>query len=506
MKSARRHLIWFGQAPLPQTELACNERNLILSIGTTPTAAATWASSGGAVFVLPAGDDGQNFKLQWKNELHQALCHGLRIIILADLEKIPSVNKFISALCMDIEPWARNCEKDIPETIARYEPGPSWSGVVEIHCDSSLDEEKMLLIRRAFGDCISVKLVTQTEGRSAQVFCGYARLKDSRAGPLPLPFFVKLDKAHKIERELKNYRECTTLFIPFNQRPNLDPDRCAMGYSRGVIVGNFVEESVPLRKLVELGTARQAIHSLFSGALRGWRSQAYFDEPNTIRTSLVDSLVLCLPSRYSAGRRKALESNAKGAEALGAKTSPEKLEELFRRLPGHPHRCALMHGDLHGENVRVSGTEAILIDFTSVGPGPLVADPAALDVALVVGANNIDSGVWKEFAQQCYNIEHLLTCPPPADPTEPAAALWNSIRLIRHIGLADQMSPFEYATAVGMYLLRYASCRPDKNEDPVRRQIAYLLAEQLAEVLVDKTTILCPAKTAPLPLISTNLR
>jgi Ser/Thr protein kinase RdoA (MazF antagonist) len=41
-----------------------------------------------------------------------------------------------------------------------------------------------------------------------------------------------------------------------------------------------------------------------------------------------------------------------------------------------------MHGDLHGENVRVRNGNAILIDFASVCSGPLTADLAALETCL----------------------------------------------------------------------------------------------------------------------------
>lgn len=499
MSVLRRTVIWFGDAPAAETERAFTERMLILSHASAPITAATWASATGAVFALPVGDDGRDFESQWGAALREALLHGLRVIFLTDLEQIPAILQRVRHMTPDPDVRLRDHEKDIPETIARYDVGPSWSGTVEVEGDQKLNEEEKLLVRRAFGDCLSVKLIAQTEGRSARVFCGYARLKDSRAGPMPLPFFVKLDKRHKIERELTNYRECTTLFIPFNQRPNLDPQRCAIGLARGVIVGNFIEESVPLRQVVELGMARQPIQSLFGGALRGWRSQAHYDVPNAIRTSLIDSLAQCLPSRYSPGRRKSLEANAKAAQALGATTSPEELEILLRQLPTEVHRCALMHGDLHGENVRVSGTEAILIDFTSVGTGPLVADPAALDVALVMDTDTLSGQAWQDFAHKCYCIEHLITCPPPSDPTERTAALWNSIRLIRQIGLTDQMSEHEYATAIAIYLLRRASCRPDRNEHPLRREMAYLLAERLTIKLRDSATATSPGATEPLP-------
>src|SRR5581483_2040616 len=121
------------------------------------------------------------------------------------------------------------------------------------------------------------------------------------------------------------------------------------------------------------------------------------------------------------------------------------------------------------DNVRVHATEAILIDFTSVSRGPLVADPAALDVALVMGTYALEGDAWLRFVQECYALDCLCPVPPPADPAAPAAALWNSVRLIRQVGQVDQLSPFEYATAVALYLLRRASYTAEHDEDPVRR-------------------------------------
>jgi len=248
-------------------------------------------------------------------------------------------------------------------------------------------------------------------------------------------------------------------------------------------VGNYIEESVSLRETIELGTGRNAISSLFGGALRGWRSQAYYDVPNAVRHSLVDSLAGCLPARYRSARRDNIESAAANAEALRAKYSPGELEQMLRRLPAAPH------SDLHGKNVRVCGAEAILIDFNSVAPGPLVADPATLDVALVMGTRILTGEAWQNYVSDRYKLEHLRVLPPSADPSDATAALSNCVRLIRQIGLADQMSEFEYPTAVAIYLIRHASYTSKDIDDVDRRRVAYSLAEQLIIALTKGTKL-----------------
>jgi hypothetical protein len=300
---------------------------------------------------------------------------------------------------------------------------------------------------------------------------------------LPLPFFAKFDKYSKVKRELDNYRDHTTLFIPFNQRPNVDPKRCFLGAERGLIVGNFVEESEPLGELVERGTARAAIHSLFGGALRGWRTQTYLDETMAIGPSIVDSLTYCLPSAYKIGRRDRLVRCATRARELDARFDPTELEELLKRLPPLKHRRSMTHGDLHGSNVRVCRGESILIDFASTQIGPLMADPASLEVSLAMDAQRLDGEEWIKFAREAYDIENLRTLPAPRDPARLDAALWNSIRQLRQIALADQLSQFEYAATVAIYMLRHASYGRSANEPTGRREMAYFLAERIARQL-----------------------
>ena len=54
--------------------------------------------------------------------------------------------------------------------------------------------------------------------------------------------------------------------------------------------------------------------------------------------------------------------------------------ESLLGLTGQKYRAAPMHGDLHGNNVRVRGGDAIVIDLASIASGPLVADLAGLSL------------------------------------------------------------------------------------------------------------------------------
>jgi hypothetical protein len=419
------------------------------------------------------------------DRLKLALRHGLHCTVLAPLKRIPEVQSFVKSLVFgqQIVLWEASRQVYVPEQAARTSPGPPWKDTIEVRGEGSLGDEDRILLRRAFHDCTSVSLVAETQGRSAKVFCVYARLQDSAAGRLPLPFFAKFDRFPKIRRELDNYRDHTTLFIPFNQRPNLDPLRCVLGAERGLIVGNFVEESETLGALVERGTARAAIHSLFGGALRGWRTQAYFDDAMSVSPSILDSLAYCLPGAYRGHRSERVAKHAATARALGASMSPTQLEALLRQLRPLQHRRSMTHGDLHGANVRVSRDEAILIDFASTQVGPLMADPASLEVSLVMESQTLQGAEWVEFAKGVYELANLRALPTPCDPARPEAPIWNSIRQLRQIALADELSEFEYALTVALYLLRRASYGSQPDEPAGRRPMAYFLAERIAKQL-----------------------
>jgi hypothetical protein len=298
---------------------------------------------------------------------------------------------------------------------------------------------------------------------------------------------VKLDRYNRVARELTNYKDCTTHFVPFFARPNLDFDRCLLGAERGIIVGNFVENSDSLGQLVQRGTAQAAINSLFDDALRGWRSQAYMSESSVVVDSLTPSGAI---KTFSVEHRKRAEGYANEARALGATLSAEEIGNTLDALPAFRHRRALCHGDLHGENVRVRHGHAILIDFLNAGVGPLVNDAAALDTALTLSFA-APQGVWQQMVFDLYALDNLQTVPHVRPPTAPLQELWNSVRQVRRFGLAEQLSRNEYAHAVAIHLLRHTLRKRRPGEPRERRPVMLLLAERLAKVLA-AASILAP--------------
>jgi hypothetical protein len=130
----------------------------------------------------------------------------------------------------------------------------------------------------------------------------------------------------------------------------------------------------------------------------------------------------------------------------------------------------------------VRAGQAILIDFAGVRDGPLAADAAALETALVLRAEAKPND-WSAAVAQLYSLDNLQTLPQPREPAAPVSSLWNAVRQIRRFGLAEQISKNEYATAVAVYLLRHGLRPRDGDEQTIRRPTLVWLAEQLAQAL-----------------------
>jgi hypothetical protein len=286
---------------------------------------------------------------------------------------------------------------------------------------------------------------------------------------------VKIDRYPKIKREIENYHRCTALFVPFYARPNIDPDRCMLGFERGIIVGNFVEHSNSLAELITQGSAQTAISSLFDDALRGWRRQAILPTVSHVEQPLALSLGGAAWSKETA----LAEERAVKAKKFGAKLTAAELAANFDGLPSIKHRQALMHGDLHAENVRVRNGQSILIDFAAVAQGPLVADPAGLETAICLTAAAPDEGVWKAGVENLYDPSNLAQLPQTRLPGDPLANLFDAVRQIRRYGLSEEQSPNEFATAIGISLLRHAYRHAVKGEHADRRPCLFALAEKI---------------------------
>jgi hypothetical protein len=368
---------------------------------------------------------------------------------------------------------------EIPNVMLRHNPGWSCNSDAEIIGETVSPEAKILL-RRAFSDCLNVRLVSLTGGRSANVFMAYATFRDSVVGPRPLPFFVKIDEREKVAKECHHYNLYAEHFIPYHLRPFLHYDRCMIGAEVGILVGTFVEKSESLWDVARRGLAQQAIRSLFDDALWGWRSQAYRSDDN-VHVGAIAGLLT--PNIYEP--QKTRPAYVEFAKRYDVHDAPQDLWDTLIKQRYQRCRVAPMHGDMHGNNVRVRGPDAIVIDLLTVQSGPLAADLAALDTWLAfelpadVNPDTDDDPAWRYTIDMLFAPSALKVAPRP--PDEPTSFDWlhTSIRQIRVLAMPIQLCDTEYRTVVAVYLLRRTMYDGGSRADTFRRGYAYVIAARL---------------------------
>jgi hypothetical protein len=477
----RLKVLWFG--PPPNNAVLSEFTNRHLSVEANiekPLSELRFSSA--AVFKFDPSKP-NNLLTHMNAYLVPAINNGLFIMAISDNDKgqiniseaLNLLNRSKSVIQRTNPPLS-----EVAERSARHDPGPGENPELSLKGEDidKLSDVQKLFLRRAFWDCKEVLVNGLDGGRSANVFRVFATFRDSLVGPRPLPFFVKIDAKHKILSELKNYKTYTEHFIPFSSRPNLDHSRCFVGAVEGLIVGNFVEQSESLWDLAIRGHAANAIFSLFDEALRGWRLQAYqrgdlgLLKQNVYR-GIGDIFWAVRVSKHRL--EKAFE--------LGATLLPKQIREFARSMPEIVYRTAPIHGDLHAKNVRVRNSDAILIDFNSTRPGPIVADPASLEVALVFSAGKDDDNIgWQKMVDTLFESRYFEQAPSPATQPLPREWLWNCVRQIRLFALSMQTTRFEYAAALGVYLLRFSMFKADHAAEEFRRAYAYVLAENLLKM------------------------
>lgn len=335
--------------------------------------------------------------------------------------------------------------------------------------------EDRLMLRRSFHDCSRVDLTKMIGGRSgARVFMAHALVRGAPLARRTMPFFVKIGDRDKIACEWVNYELNVEQYIPFHLAPRLLQARCGLGAHRGIIVGDFVEESESLRLCCLGGRAASPIGGLFERTLRGWQLQAV---PR--RESLYSAMKGVINGQVSTARFSA-------AKAMGAKRTFDQMKTELRKLGKEQVMWGPTHGDLHADNVQVRGSEAIVIDFYCARPGPLLSDPAALETSLAVGVpldKGFDQAAWIAMMRDLYSQQALRSPPTASLPTQPYAWLAKCIRQIRLHALPLQHKDGQYARVLAFRLLQAAIKDPAaRPAEALRRTAAFCFAEELLEM------------------------
>lgn len=486
----RKKVLILGEFPIDPEPY--NERNLIV-VKVTLENAFQELNYSKAIIV---SDYPSRFALitNFYNQLYSnAVNLGLKVVVLAHSDA--TFNQIVAIpRTTAVPPYHVLNLRALPEVIARHSPGPPAENVEIIMEDASdLDPETILLLKRSFFGCEKIYLKSIGGGKASDnLFKVHAWISDSRVGPLPSPFFAKIGNLEAIRTEKNKYLNYTDLYIPFRYRPNCRIERCVEGEKKASLVGNFVDEAIPLRKALQEAHSSGIIFSLFEKSLRGFRIQHVVSgKPPT-----TGGLKNFIEGRVKINKLSARTDVIKHAQRLGLRGDIQTLYD--RLLSICPEKCleGLYHGDLNSRNIMVKGDDAILIDFSSIrNDGPLTADPATIEISLCFELDEYkfsDSSKWKEYFTKWKTFIDVAY--DPATLTKPLALteiipdkftwLRRAIRETRHILIGCDCNHNEIKAVLASYLLRIARIAPEKLDNP--KDIAEFDLRAYALVVAEK--------------------
>jgi hypothetical protein len=479
----RPKIIWFGCPPQELVFPEAKKRDLVIDVVSTG-AVPDWRHARAAVFWAPGQLEDVLAALD--HHLVQALDHGLFLHIVAghdgqrkelerllsrmlpgDMHEVPRIRTMPG-----VEPH------EGPNKALIHDPGPAPNSALEITGTvDQLTAGHRLLLQRAFHDCWSIKLQLISGGLSgALTYLVDARLSDSNAGPRPMPFFVKLDGPAKLRQEMRRFQRYAEHHIPWFLRPNFVDARCIYGVQLAILVGTFVPSSKSLWEALQEPNGRRHIRALFEETLAGLRQAVPGHAHVVAQGSVVAALEeFCRHERIGATR-------VTSAGQWGSVHPVRSLWHKLLDLSSQPWQHGTMHGDMHGENVRVRKDDAIVIDFAHAALGPLSADLASLEVWLafkVPPNGSSDREAWRAQVEYLYRPELIdaVFQGPAADPM--TGWVGECIGEIRQLARTSAFSPDEYKRVLAVYLLRQSSFEADCDEVEYRRAYAYWLADRL---------------------------
>lgn len=491
MNRSRLGVLWFGAAPNEQTVTELKNRDLPTLIIADAKSLPDLSTKRAAVFAFTR-ENARALAAQAARHAPTLINYGLSVdLIASDDGVLGEVQGIFGAVPLVSQLTVRTAPApfEIPERIARHQPGAPPRLNLEIsmaHNRPPIRREDEPLFQRAFSGCSKIALVELTGGRSAaRIFAVHMTVDTSLAGAWPQPFFAKLDVREKIQKEFQNYRDFADRFIPFGLRPNVQD--IVHGAERSLLYGDFVDRSESLWDLVRRNVGAQAISSLVEQTLIGWRNQAYASDP------LEGSVASAMEKAGICQGGKVDMSHLEYAQRNGFEIDPRQLWRRLTSMENQKYRAAPIHGDLHGENVRIRDGQAILIDLASAAHrGPLTADLAALETWLAFelppeeDAQEYQNPIWIKEIERLYAPAAFSHPPGPCEPTSKYCWMATAVRQIRHMGLAAQCCATEYQTAVAVQLLRRCRWSGDTAADNFRRSNGYVTAIKLVEGLIEE--------------------
>lgn len=347
-------------------------------------------------------------------------------------------------------------------------------------------DERLMLLQRAFSNCHTLHLEKMTDGLSgAPVFKAYASQHPLVGGwkyDWPCLHLVKLGPRKKIVDEYDKYMGHALDYVPYHLGPKLRPDRCNLGSSQGILVGDFVEGTETIRDSAPAGRAGHAIANLFDKTLGAWRKQA--------QSNIHRNLGQFLEGKWldEDGNKISLpQARANIVSKLGGTPVVTPLQAIFNRCSQSQVLSGPAHGDLHATNVLVRNGDAIIIDFEKMEDEfPMLYDPASLEGGLLVEGFGRDPRSENnpvkllESILPLYKLEILNNFVTPCHATNPSSWYYDCVGQIRTLSRHAMLSDGQYALVLAVCLIR-KGCNQNSFEPAYEnlRAISFMLGQKI---------------------------
>jgi hypothetical protein len=474
--NALKTLLWFGTSPQPGIAERLEQRGFLIRVN-VPNVDITNSVLCVTVVAVFSRDLDLPGRL---GQIKNLIIHGARIVfvanrieqvaILAILHKESSTYPWDQKVIFIQDFSGTHFDNFIDLPLASR---ANQVSIVQKDSSEKLNREENVLLRRAFPKAEQLHVETLTPGASgSKVLIVHEKRLEQSIAHWAQPRLVKFGQRDKLEQEVGHMRAIAP-FVPFELRPNLDI--YVDGYALAVFVADFVEKSESMLAAARAGRGEAAISNLFNRTLYRWRGRAWQCAPQT------GSLAVAAERLGLTGPNKIHQDFLNVERFQKCEFDLPDLWEFLKSLCFR-HRVASIHGDLHGENVRVRGDDAILIDFGSVmgaqrGDAPLCFDVAMLEVALVFSADEnakhdeFEVQGWEEEVRPYYTLEAIRRTPKREGVPNPFSWQFDCIQRIRAFGNYDQTDEDEYAVALAIALWRWCKWEPRTSHEKGRRVI-----------------------------------
>jgi hypothetical protein len=480
-------IIWYGAQPSPGVEHRLDERGFALNLNPQNIDNPLLSVTAIAVFDLENNSDIFDPYVKIRDLIN----HGVRIIIVCSKEQQKKIIAHLHNSVCNKFPWQEEIifiQNFLGTNFDNFIDLPSvykWRGIPvrQEEYKERLNSEESILIVRAFPNAEELHVTPLSPGFSgSKVLLVYERRREKSIANWGQPRLVKFGSREDLQKEV-GYMRAVAPFVPFQLRPNLDI--YVSGFSRSAFVADFVEKSESMLSAAQAGRAEAAISNLFNRTLFRWRDRA-MENPlaRGSPAATAERMNIISPSKIHSDYRENERIENRGFD----------FENLWGYLKSieFPHRVASIHGDLHGENVRVRGDDAILIDFGSVlgadnGDAPLCFDVAMLEVALVFAPTSIDNvregqfrdDDWERNIRPYYKLDAIKRTPKRETLPNPTSWIFDCIHRIRAFGNYDQTDPDEYAVALVVALWRWCKWEAKSSHEKGRRVVALEIGAEI---------------------------